>query len=48
MGTVTGNKQNGEKGKAGKGIFGQLTPSQIVEELDKYIIGQENARNRLR
>ncbi|MDD5362832.1 MAG: ATP-dependent protease ATPase subunit HslU [Ignavibacteria bacterium] len=44
MGTATGNKQNGEKGKAVKGIFGQLTPSQIVEELDKYIIGQENAK----
>jgi ATP-dependent protease HslVU (ClpYQ) ATPase subunit len=22
----------------------QLTPSQIVEELDKYIIGQDNAK----
>ncbi len=33
-----------EKVKQSKGIFGQLTPSQIVEELDKYIIGQESAK----
>lgn len=33
-----------EKLKQAKGIFGQLTPSQIVEELDKYIIGQESAK----
>jgi ATP-dependent protease Clp ATPase subunit len=24
----------------------ELTPSQIVEELDKFIIGQDNAKNR--
>jgi ATP-dependent HslUV protease ATP-binding subunit HslU len=27
-----------------KNIIDQLTPSQIVEELDKYIIGQDNAK----
>ena len=25
-----------------------LTPEEIVRELDKYIIGQEDAKNRLR
>ena len=32
-----------KKGKAPK-IIGQLTPSEIVKELDKYIIGQDNAK----
>ncbi len=44
MATATDGKPGTEKKRTGKGIFGQLTPSQIVEELDKYIIGQENAK----
>ncbi len=44
MATATDGKPAAEKKRTGKGIFGQLTPSQIVEELDKYIIGQESAK----
>ena len=29
--------------KKKRGDIDQLTPSQIVDELDKYIIGQDNA-----
>ncbi|MCE1164690.1 MAG: ATP-dependent protease ATPase subunit HslU [Bacteroidetes bacterium] len=42
MGKAEGSRE--DKLKTGKGIFGQLTPSQIVDELDKYIIGQESAK----
>ncbi len=44
MAEETDIKKTGRKKDGLKSVINQLTPSQIVEELNKYIVGQDNAK----